>query len=80
MVIELNIQGYFSLTICKLGTEIPIEKEFAQGVLDSLQQGEYLLGIRSRTIMDINDLHNPLYSVIIEATENCEYEFEPGED
>ena len=80
MALELNINGYFELHICNLGTEIPVEKEIELGVLDTLQQGEYLLNMRSRIIVDINDFTTPLYSVIIEATESSEYEFEELED
>ena len=78
MALELNINGYFELHICNLGTEIPIDKEL--GVLDKLQQGEYLLIMRSRAIADINDVTTPLYSVIIEATVSSEYDFEELED
>lgn len=80
MALELNINGYFELHICNLGTEIPIDKELELGVLDNLQQGEYLLIMRSRAIADINDVTTPLYSVIIEATVSSEYDFEELED
>ena len=76
MTLELNIQGYFDFTVCILNTEIPVDDDIAQGVLDNLQQGEYVIGMRSRTISDINDLQNPLYSFVIEATDNVEYEFD----
>ena len=76
MTLELNIQGYFDFTICILNTEIPIENEIALSVLDNLQQGEYIIGIRSRTIFDTNDLLTPLYSFVIEATNNTEYNFD----
>jgi hypothetical protein len=76
MTLELNIQGYFDFTICILNTEIPIEDEIALGVLDNLQQGEYMIGITSRTIFDINDLSTPLYSFVMEATNNTEYIFD----
>ena len=76
MTLELNIQGYFDFTICILNTEIPIEDEIALGVLDNLQQGEYMIGITSRTIFDINDLSTPLYSFVMEATNNIEYIFD----
>ena len=78
MTLELNINGYFDLTVCILGTEIPVENKVGQEVLDNLQQGEYLLGIRSRTILDTN--FDPIYSVIIEATDSAEYEFEQIEE
>lgn len=76
MTLELKIDGYFDFTVCSLGTEIPVDEETAQGVLDNLQQGEYLIGITSRTISDINDLQNPIYSFVIEATNNVEYDFD----
>lgn len=76
MTFELNVQGYFDFTVCILNTEIPVDDDIAQGVLDNLQQGEYVIGMRSRTISDINDLQNPLYSFVIEATNNVEYEFD----
>jgi hypothetical protein len=76
MTLELNIQGYFDFTVCLLDTEIPVENEIALGVLDDLQQGEYIIGIRSRTIFDINDLLTPLYSFVMEATNNTEYNFD----
>ena len=76
MAIELNVQGYFEMTVCLVGTEVPVEKEIEQGVLDNLEQGEYLIGIRDRTIMDINDLENPIYSFVMESTESSEYEFD----
>ena len=75
MKLELNVQGYFDFTICILDTEIPVENEIALGVLDNLQQGEYMICIRSRTIFDINDLLTPIYSFVMEATNNTEYNF-----
>jgi hypothetical protein len=76
MTLELNINGFLDFTICTLNTEVPIDEETAKGVLDNLQQGEYVIGIRSRTITDINDLQTPLYSFVIEATNNVEYAFD----
>ena len=46
MALELNINGYFELHICNLGTEIPVEKEVELGVLDTLQQIETQLLMR----------------------------------
>lgn len=75
MNIELGINGYFQFTVCILNTEIPVENEVSAGVLDNLQQGEYTIGMRHRTISDINELDFPLYSFVIEPTLNTEYEF-----
>jgi|TARA_R110000796_G_scaffold57253_2_gene132166 hypothetical protein len=76
MTLELKVDGYFDFTVCSLGTEVPVDDETAQGVLDNLQQAEYTIGMRTRTIFDINDLQNPIYSFVIEATNNTEYEFD----
>ena len=76
MAIQLNVNGYFKLTICLVGTEIPVENETEQGVLDNLQQGEYIIGIRDKEIADINDLLTPLYSFVIESTDSSEYDFD----
>lgn len=75
MAIELNINGYFDMNICLLGTEIPVDNETEQGILDNLQQGEYVISIRTRTISDINNLSTPLYSFVIESTVSSEYEY-----
>ena len=77
---KIRVRITFKLHICNLGTEIPVEKEVELGVLDTLQQGEYLLNMGSRIIVNINDFTTPLYSVIIEATESSEYGFEELED
>lgn len=76
MTTELNINGYFNFTICILDTEIPTDNEIAQGVLDNIEQGEYVINIRDRYIFDINNLNNPLYSFILESTDNVEFNFE----
>jgi hypothetical protein len=46
------------------------------GILDNLQQGKYIIGIKSRTIFNINDLLTPLYSFVMEATNNTKYNFD----
>lgn len=76
MTTLLHISGYFDFTVCTLGTEVPIDNETAQGVLDNLEQGEYVINIRDRLIFDINNLQNPIYSFILEATDSTEYDFE----
>ena len=76
MAIELNINGYFDLTIYNFHTGEEVDKETEQGVLDNLQQGEYLMGLESKTISDINDLSNPIYKIEITPTDAVSYEFE----
>jgi len=76
MNLTLEINGIFDFTVCILGTEIPVDNETAQGVLDNLQQGEYLITMRTREIVDINDLTEPLYNFVIEPTDYVEYNFD----
>jgi hypothetical protein len=40
------------------------------------EPGEYIIGIKSRTIFNINDLLTPLYSFVMEATNNTKYNFD----
>ena len=75
MTTEISINGYFELTVCILNTEIPVDEETAQGVFDDLELGKYVIGIRTRHILDINNLNNPIYSFVLEATDSVEYEF-----
>lgn len=75
MKTEISINGYFELIVCILDTEIPVDEETSQGVFDNLELGEYVIGIRTRHILDINNLNNPIYSFVLEATDSTEYEF-----
>ena len=76
--IELNIQGYFVMNITDMfGTAV--EEDIEQGILDNLQQGEYVIGIGTQTISDINDF-NPIYKFTLDATDSAEYDFDVLED
>ena len=74
--IELRIEGYYELQPYYLYTDRPVEKELELSILDSLQQGEYIVSMNDKVIYDINDLDAPLYHFTIEPTLNTEYEFE----
>lgn len=73
---EMTINGAFEFTVCILNTEVPVDNDIAEGVLDNLQQGEYIVGIRTRKIFDINDLTEPLYSFVLEPTDFTDYDFD----
>ena len=75
-MIALNIKGYFDMTILNFHTKEKVEKDIEQGVLDNLQQGEYVIGINTKTIVDINDLETPLYSFELDPDANVEYDFD----
>lgn len=57
------------------GEEIQ-EEDIVQGIVDNLQQGEYIIGISSMNVYDINNLDNPIYKFSLDATENVEYNFD----
>jgi hypothetical protein len=46
------------------------------GILDNLQQGEYIISIDRKLIFDINDLQTPLYKFSLDATDAVDYEFD----
>ena len=73
--VELEINGFLTMHITNMLGE-PVEEDIEQGILDNLQQGEYLIGIQSLTIMDINDLETPIYKFTLESGEFCEYNFD----
>ena len=76
MAIELKIDGYFEMFIFNLHTNTEVEEDIEQGVLDNLQQGEYVIGLESKFIYDINDLVNPVYSFSYDLTDSVEYDFD----
>ena len=81
MAVELRIDGYFEMTFYNVHTgEAIVEKDIEQGILDNLQQGEYVIGIDSKEIHDINDLHTPLYRFELVVQDSTEYDFNELED
>ena len=77
MKIQVNVQGYFDMTFLNVHTDEQIkEEDILQGILDNLQQGEYIIGFASRFVYDINDLQNPLYKFELEVTDSVEYDFD----
>ena len=76
MAIEFNINGLFNMTIYNYHTETEVETDIEQGILDNLQQGEYVISIDRKLIFDINDLQTPLYKFSLEATDAVDYEFD----
>lgn len=76
MAIELSINGLFDMTILNFHTGEEVEEDIEQGILDNLQQGEYLISIANKTICDINDLQTPLYKFEFDPTDAVEYEFD----
>ena len=77
MEIEFYVNGYFNMTFQNVHTGETIqEKDIVLGIMDNLQQGEYLIGMESRTVSSIDDLLTPLYKFNIEPTDSVNYEFE----
>ena len=83
MNIQLNINGYFSIEFYYLNNSKVGEhkdEDILQGILDNLQQGEYIIGMGSRNVFDINDLLTPIYKFELETTDSVEYDFEEDEN
>ena len=76
MAIELHINGYYEMQVFNLHTGERLPEDLELGVLDNLQQGEYFIGINSKTIVSIDDLMTPLYKFDLEATTAVEYKFD----
>jgi hypothetical protein len=76
MAIEFSINGLFDMTIYNYHTETEVEQDIEQGILDNLQQGEYVISIDRKSIFDINDLQEPLYKFSLDATDAVDYEFD----
>ena len=76
MAIEFSINGLFDMTIYNYHTETEVEQDIEQGILDNLQQGEYIISIDRKLIFDINDLQKPLYKFSLDATDTVDYEFD----
>ena len=83
MKIELNINGYFDMTIFYLNGKVVgdhKDQDILQGILDNLQQGEYLISLNDKTIKDINNLSETLYTFELDATDALEYEFSENQN
>jgi len=74
--IEFNISGNFMLHITDIFGK-KVEEDIEKGIQDNLAQGEYVIDIRNRHILDINDLQKPIYLFSLEPTCSSEYDWEP---
>ncbi len=76
MAIEFSVNGLFDMTIYNYHTETEVEQDIEQGILDNLQQAEYVISINKKLIFDINDLQTPLYKFSLDATDAVYYDFD----
>jgi len=76
MAIEFKIDGLYDMTFHNIHTEKEVEKDIEQGILDNLQQGEYVVSIKKGVVLDINDLENPVYKFELVSNGNDEYGFD----
>lgn len=74
--VELYINGYFEITFLNPITKKPVDDDFQLGIMDNLQQGEYVIGMQDRTVKDINDLETVLYTFDLDPTIAMNYEFD----
>ena len=78
MAIELNIQGALEMTILHRDSLRIVSEELEKEILEKLQKQEYVIGIASLKIFDINNLMSGayLYKIEIEPTDEAEYSFD----
>ena len=77
--INLDVNGSFIMNITDMLGQA-VEEDIEKGILDNLEQGEYVIGFESKTIMDLNDLQTPLYKFTLEVGDCTSYEFSERED
>lgn len=75
MAIEFSVNGYFCMIIYNYYTEIEVEQDIEQDVLDNLQQGKHVISIDKKLIFDIDDLESPLYKFDLDIANEVSYEF-----
>jgi len=76
----MHINGYFDLTFFKIsGREIMDDKEIEE-ITTSLKNGDYLIGMETKTIKSLDDLDTVLYTFKITPTIDLRYEYELEEE
>jgi hypothetical protein len=76
MAIEFSVNGLFDMTIFTYHTETEVKHDIEQSILKNLQNGEYVINIDRKFILDINNLQKPLYKFSIDATDAVDYNFD----
>lgn len=76
MAIEFNISGYYDMSFHNVHTGEEVGVETEQSILDNLQQGEYVISMNDKTVLDINDIYNPVYKFELDPTDSINYEFD----
>jgi hypothetical protein len=82
MAIKLFVNGYFDVTFFYLnGKQVGEhkDKDIEQGILDNLEQGEYIISLAKREVYDINAIGEVLYTFEIDPTDAMEYQWDEKE-
>jgi hypothetical protein len=74
----LHINASLALALFKDGKEVSDPKEKKQ-VLQNLQNGEFVIGLASRSVYDLEDLLTPIYTFEFDVIDG-EYEFEDEDE
>jgi len=77
--INLDVNGSFIMSITDMLGQ-SVEEDIEQGILDNLEQGEYIISFDSKTIMDINNLFEAIYKFTLEIKDYTEYNFSEFEE
>ena len=76
MAVEFQINGFYEMSFHNIHTGEEVDQETEQGILDNLQQGEYVISMNDKNVLDINDLQNPVYKFELDPTDAINYEFD----
>ena len=79
MAVELSINGLFKMTFFYMnGKQVGQhkDKDIELGILDDLEMGEYVISLDKKEVYNINDLETPIYTFVLDPTDNVEYDFD----
>lgn len=76
MALELSINGSYDITIVEIKTKIEVSKNKEVEILRKLQSGEMIISMNNRTIAELENLQNPIYSFEMDVNDETEYEFD----
>jgi hypothetical protein len=76
MAVEFQINGLYEMSFHNVHTGEEVDQETEKGILDNLQQGEYVISMNDKNVLDINDLQNPVYKFELDPTDSINHEFD----
>jgi hypothetical protein len=76
MALELLIDGYVNITFLRIENGEEVSESEESIILCNLQSGNFIIGLGSLSVCNINDLSTPIYHFSITPTGAISYEFD----